>query len=73
MRPTAALRNLRSTKSSFQHPTAQSFLNSPTSPYTAKILARRVGWTVVWYSTAVTGVLGWPFIASLLAYGKIAV
>ncbi|KAG9520084.1 hypothetical protein KCU71_g7326, partial [Aureobasidium melanogenum] len=73
MRPTPALRNMRSIRACFQRPEAQSFLNSAFSPYTQVMLAKRVGWTVVWYGAAVTGVLGWPLILSKLVYGKIGV
>ncbi|KAG9953666.1 hypothetical protein KCU85_g1118, partial [Aureobasidium melanogenum] len=73
MRPTLALRNLRSIRATFQRPEAQSFLNSTFSPSTQVMLAKRVGWTVVWYGAAVTGVLGWPLITSKLVYGNIAV
>ena len=48
MRPTAALRNIRSIRASFERPGAQSFLNSPFTPRTRIILAQRLGWTVAW-------------------------
>jgi hypothetical protein len=49
MRSVSALRNLRSIKAAFEKPEyVPRFLNTPLSPNTQAMFAKRLGWTFVW-------------------------
>jgi hypothetical protein len=49
MRSVSAQRNLRSIKAAFEKPECVlRFLNSPLSPNTRAMFAKRLGWTFVW-------------------------
>jgi hypothetical protein len=49
MRSVSALRNLRSIKAAFEKPEyVPRFLNTPLSPNTRAMFAKRLGWTFVW-------------------------